>query len=283
VSDSVTPRFRTALRDAVRVRDCLGLALVPAVALAVFGLSEQSRWSLAFAYEAPTMTTAYAAHFVHFEAEHLVANLLGYTLLAGGGYVLAALAGYRRLFRAAAATNVLAVPLTLSALNLAVPRNAVGYGLSGINMAFAGLFGLVLVGYADRCLKLPVRVRDAPGVFFAAAAIISLVAVPTPSLGMALGAANGTIAAGYAVAAGRGRRLSVSTTEAGWLDAGVLATVTFLGYPFVGFPAPVATDGVVVNHYVHFLGFGLGFVVPYAALATGAFDHGSDDPGLLSD
>jgi len=39
----------------------------------------------------------------------------------------------------ALATFLAAFPVVLSALNLAVPRNAISFGFSGINMAFAGL------------------------------------------------------------------------------------------------------------------------------------------------
>jgi hypothetical protein len=274
--------FRAALRDAVRLRDCLALSVVPAVVLGVFTLPEATRESLAFAYRDPTLVTAYAAHFVHFEVEHLVANLLGYALLAGFGYVLAVLADCRRLFGVAAVTYVLAFPVVLSGLNLAVPRNAIGYGLSGVNMAFAGLLGVVLVAYVGRQLDARVRVRYAPGVFFVAVAVVSLVALPARRASVALAALSAVVAAGYAIAVWRAWSASPEpvsqecSTRPGWFDVGVLGAVAFLGYPFVGFPAPTPTDGSVVNVYVHLLGFCLGFIVPYVALAAGAFDAGGE-------
>ncbi|MUV60636.1 hypothetical protein [Halobacterium sp. CBA1126] len=274
--------FRAALREAVLLRDCLALAVVPAVALAVFALPAGVRESLAFAYRDPTVATAYAAHFVHFDAAHLAANVLGYALLAGFGYVLAALAGHRRLFGVAAATYVLAFPFALSGLNLAVPRNAVGYGLSGVNMAFAGLLGLVLVAYAGRRVNERIRTRHAPGAFFAAVAVVSLVALPVDRTTVALAGVSASIAAVYAVSVWRTWQSSVASrweaTEgrAGWLDVGVLGAVAFFGYPFVGFPAPTPAAETVVNRYVHLLGFCLGFLVPYVALAAGAFDDTED-------
>ena len=272
--------FRRSLRRAVRRRDCLALAVPPALALAVFLLPTATKESLWFAYREPTLLTAYTSHFVHFDAEHLAANLLGYTLVAGLGYSLAALAGYRRLYGTAAVTYVAAFPPVLSALNLAVPRDAVGYGLSGVNMAFAGLLGLVVVGYVD-AVDGRIRLRHAPGVFFAAVGIVAVVALPNGRTATAIAAASALVAAGYALAARSAWHESAVTSVASgrWLDAGVLGVAAFLGYQFVGFP-PVSSGGTVVNLYVHVVGLCLGFIVPYAALATGAVG-GDADRGLL--
>ena len=265
--------FLAALRDAVRIRDCLALASVPAVAVAVFALPAERRESLAFVHRDPSMLTAYTAHFVHFDPAHLAANLLGYALVVGFGYCLAALSGYRRLFGVAAATYLLSFPPALSALNLAIPRNAVGYGLTGVNMAFAGLLALVLVGYAGR-LDDRIRVRHAPGLFFAMTAVISLVTVPSRS-GAPIALVSGLIAAGYVVSARRTwrQRVPSRSARAGWLDAGLLGTIALVGYQFVGF-GTTTVDGGVVNVYVHLLGFCLGFVVPYTALAAAGTDRG---------
>lgn len=276
--------FLAALRGVVRGRDCLALASVPAVAVAVFALPAARRESLAFAYRDPTLLTAYTAHFVHFETAHLAANLLGYALVAGFGYGLAALSGYRRLFGVTATTFLVAFPPALSALNLAVPRDAVGYGLSGLNMAFAGLLALVLVGYAAR-LDDRIHVHHAPGLFFATVTVISVIALPT-GYRAAVAAASALLAAGYVVSARRtwDRNVASRLSRAGWFDAWLLGTVALVGYQFVGF-GTTAVDGGVVNAYVHLLGFCLGFVVPYTTLAAGVVTAG-DPPtgrGFLSD
>ncbi|KPN31212.1 hypothetical protein SY89_01955 [Halolamina pelagica] len=196
--------FTAALRDAVRLRDCLALSVVPALALATFALPIGRRESLAFVYRDPSLLTAYTAHVVHFEASHLAANLLGYVLVAGFAYVLAGLAGHRRLFGVTAATFLVAFPPVLSVLNLAVPRDAVGYGLSGVNMAFSGLLALVLVAYGAR-LDGRIRVRDAPALFFAVIVTISLVALPDGAArGVAV--ASAVLAALYVIAAHRSPR-----------------------------------------------------------------------------
>jgi len=270
---------RATLRDRASLLDGVALAAPPAVAVAVYALPAETRRGLAFAYREPTPLTAYTAHVVHFEAAHLVANLLGYALLVGAGYALALLAGRRRLFRATAATYALAFPPVLSALNLAVPRNAIGYGLSGLNMAFAGAVGVFLVAHARRRIDRRVRVRHAPGAFFAAATVVSLIALPVGPVTAGVAAASATLAAVYAVAAWRDRspRPAGGPASAGDVDVCLLAAVTFVGYPVVGFPAPAA-EGAVINRYVHLLGFCLGFIVPYVAAEAGLF-AARDDRG----
>ncbi|WP_336038253.1 hypothetical protein [Halobacterium yunchengense] len=277
-----TESVRAALADAVRARDAAALALVPAVACGVFLLPPATRRRLAFAYDDPTAVTAYTNHVVHFGVEHLAANVLGFALLAGSGYVLAALAGHRRLFGAAAATYLVAFPPVLSALNLVVGDDALGYGLSGVNMAFEGLLGLVVVAYARQRLDGRVRVRHAPAVFFAATAAVAVLALPPGRWAAGIAAASAVVAAGYVASARSawrdatpspaGGRAESLLAQTGWLDVGVLAGVVFAGYLAVGFPAPVGGDGVVVNLYVHLLGFSLGFSVPYVALELGAFE-----------
>jgi len=275
--------FTAVLRDAVRVRDCLALAAVPVLVAAVFLLPMETRRALAFAYHDPTAGSAYAAHFVHFRVEHLAANVLAYVLLAGFGYVLAALAGYRRLFGATAVTFLIAFPPVLSALNLTVPRRAIGYGLSGVNMAFAGLLGVVVVAYASQRVDHRIRVRHAPGVFFGALAITAVVALPSNTVSLAVAAAGVVVASAYFVSAALAWRTQSRRTpnsgsaflpdvSSGWFDGGLLGSVLFFGYPFVGFPARGAVGGTQVNLYVHLLGFCLGFIVPYVAVSMGLFD-----------
>jgi hypothetical protein len=186
-------------------------------------------------------------------------------------------------FGVTAATYLVAFSPALSWLNLALPRNAVSYGLSGLNMAFVGLLALVLVAYGSR-LDDRISVRYAPGLFFAVVALIALI-VPRAGTITGIGAASVVVAAGYVLSArgswpekpraGWGPRLM----QAGWLDAGVLGVVTLFGYQFVGFDSLVGDSGIV-NVYVHLLGFCLGFIVPYTALALGVL---GPDRAFLSD
>jgi len=279
-----TPSFRTALRERALLRDALALASVPAATLAVYTLPETTRRGLVFVYEEPTVLTAYAAHLVHFRVEHLVTNLVGYALLAGAGYLLAVGADRRRLFGASTATYLLGFPPVLSVLNLAAPRDAVGYGLSGVNMAFAGLLGLVLVSFVGARVTDRVRIDHAPGVFFTVVAAVAVVALPAVRVALGVAAASASLAAVYLARAWREWRATPRFGSAdrptGSVDATVLAAVLFFGYPFVGFAAPPTVGASAVNRYVHLLGFSLGFIVPYVADEVGLV--GSESTGATA-
>ncbi|MFC7069034.1 hypothetical protein [Halobaculum lipolyticum] len=290
-TEPTTP-FGPALRERVRRRDCLALAAVPVVLVAVFLSPEATRRELAFAYRRPTVLTAYTAHFVHLSLDHLLANVLGYALLAGTGYVVAVLADVRRLFGVAAATYLLAFPLVLSALNLAVPRDALGYGFSGVTTAFAGLLAVVGAAYAGRRLHPALGVRHAPGAFLLALAAVAVLVSPSVPLARPLAAVAALGALGYAVSARGALRSSAAppratAREAGWLDLFVVAAVVFVGYPFVGFPAELRVGTAVTNVYVHLLGFCLAFLVAYICaelwLADGDRDKGTVPSGAARD
>jgi len=145
---------------------------------AVFALPESTRRSLAFAYTDPTVRTAFTAHYVHLDVDHLAGNVAGYVVLAGVGYALAVLAGCRRFFMVALATFLAAFPVVLSALNLAVPRNAISFGFSGINMAFAGLLPLLLGVYARERFFPEASIRALPAVFFPLVGWMAFLALP---------------------------------------------------------------------------------------------------------
>lgn len=269
--------FWSTVRRRIRPRDCVALAAVPLVLVGVFLLPESVRRSLAFTYRDPTLVTAYTAHFVHLSRTHLLANLVGYVLLAGGGYLFAAAAGARRLFALAVVTYLLALPFALSALNLAVPRNGVGYGFSGLNMALAGLFPVLLASYAGQWLHARVAVRHSPGAFLFAIAVVVALVLPSSPVAVAVGAAAALGSLAYAwtfvstLEESDGGRYPRGTGP-GWLDAFVLGVVLFVGYLFVGFPAELRTGAAVVNTYVHLLGFCLAFLVPYIGVELDVVD-----------
>lgn len=285
--------FRTALAEGVRPSDVLLLALVPMALLWVFSLPESTRRSLAFAYADPTLLTAFTAHYVHLQFEHLLANLVGYGLLAGVGYLVATASRQRRLFVTSFVTFCLAFPFALSALNLAVPRDAIGFGFSGINMAFAGVLPLLLAVFACRRLgseasthpaDLPVRLL--PATFLLLVGWMAALALPT-ALG-ARGLAGPLVMLLGAVVAARqlrslrppnGPSLLGSLRSAvrrirdrpGDGDLFVVGGVLAVAYPVVGFPTDATVDGRVINLYVHLLGFCLAFIGPYVLIVAGGF------------
>ena len=285
--------FRAALAAGSHPLDVLVLALIPAALLGVFSLPESTRRSLAFAYADPTPLTAFTAHYVHLRFEHLLANLVGYGLLAGVGYLVAAASRQRRLFFTAFVTFCLAFPFALSALNLAVPRDAVGFGFSGINMAFAGVLPLLLAVFACRRLApeasaypvdLPIRLL--PAGFLLLVGWMAVLALPggidmrglAGPLVMLLGA---VVAVGQLRSLGAPDRPSLSASlrstvgrirdRPGDGDLFAVGFVLAVAYPVVGFPPDATADGRIINLYVHLLGFSLAFIGPYVLIVAGKF------------
>ena len=300
-ADRERSSLRSALLSHARPIDLAAVAAVPVILVLVFTLPETTRRSMAFTYTDPTVSTAFTAHYVHLHVDHLAANLAGYGLLAGAGYLLAAASGHRRLFFTAFVTFCLAFPFALSGLNLAVPRNAVGFGFSGINMAFAGLLPLLLAASAreqvpaaaERAHSTPplsdsVAVRLLPPVFVVSVGWMASLALPIAlDLRGVVGPAAGLFGllwltwtvstlfpAGSRSAIGWGRRLLGRPGHGELLVLGVMLVVT---YPIVGFPTEAAADGTVINIYVHLLGFCLAFIGTYVLVAAGAFDEPAGD------
>lgn len=270
--------FTADLVGRVRAGDIVLLALVPVVLVGVFLLPESTKRGLAFHYTQPTLLTAYTAHFVHLEATHLAGNLASYLLLASTCYTVAVLGNRRRFFLSAFAAFLLVFPLLLSVLNLAVPRNAIGFGFSGINMALLGILPLLLVSYARFQFFPHLRPRHAPPTFFLSLAGVSLLALPTTRV-VASVTVTSTLVGSIYLAGLRAswdlspmETLSTIVSRNGYGDLLVAASVLFIAYPFVGFPTDIAGSGQILNVYVHLLGFCLAFIGPYTLLAAGVFD-----------
>ena len=276
--------FADELSARARAVDLLALCVPPVVLVAVFALPDATRRSLAFTYTDPTLLSAFTAHYVHLGTDHLLGNLAGYGLLVGVGYALAVLSGRRRLFLTAFATYLGALPFALSALNLAVPRNAVGFGFSGINMALAGLLPILWYCYAREQFAPSASVAALPALFFGLVGWIALLALPVSTegigvAGLAIGVAGALLAVLYAASSGVGvprptrKHAKSVSSRPGYGDLLVVGAVVAVGYPAVGFPGDPSGGGSVVNLYVHLLGFCLGFIGPFALLAGGAFDE----------
>ncbi|SMO85018.1 hypothetical protein [Halorubrum cibi] len=286
------PPLREVLLSRARPPDLLVLSAVPVVLLAAFTLSEETRRSLAFAYHDPTVLTAFSAHYVHLEAAHLLSNVAAYGLLAGVGYLLAVTSGQRRLFFTAFATFCLSFPFVLSAMNLAVPRRAIGFGFSGVNMAFAGLLPLLLAAFVHARLSNGERtplsastpVRLLPATFLVVVGWIGVLALPTAAdptgivgpgvlLGGVLLGARGILSTPLERRPSVREGLRRVIDRRGYGDLFAVGATLAVAYPVVGFPTDPGVDGGVINLYVHFLGFCLAFIGPYVLLAGGVFDE----------
>jgi hypothetical protein len=251
------------LRDALKPRDAALLA-VPALLFAVYALPRPLRLSARFVYREPTVADAFLAHYVHLAPGHLLFNAVGYLLAAPVSLCLCALAGERRLFYAAAAAYLGWFPVALSALNLAVPRGAVGYGFSGVVMAFVGFAPVAVCAYAGGRRGVS---RGAPALFFLSLVPIAALAVPDPSLAGGLAGTAGLLVGAYGVSLRRsgwlpGRRdFRALLARRGHAELVAVGAALPLLYPFVAFTPRAGTT--VPNLYAHLLGYCLGFVAAY--------------------
>ena len=265
-----TVTFGVRLRTRTTTLDALALAGVPVVLCAVYALPEPIKRGLVFDYATPTLLTAYTAHFVHFDPAHLFVNLGSYVLLVPVAYALAALSDDLSRFRVAVVTLHTAVPLALSALNLAIVRPRVGYGFSGVAMGLLALTALFASKYtATRLATGWWRRGDAPLVFCAEVTLIALAVRPRSLETLAVAGGAATVTAGYLLVVARrvqaaGRTFSRTASRVGFGELGLVAGIVLAGFPAVAFPADPAGDGTVLNLYTHLLGFALTFVAAYA-------------------
>jgi hypothetical protein len=241
--------------------DGLLLSTPPLVLVGVFLTPVPVRESLVFAYEAPTLATAFAANYVHFSVAHLATNVLGYLLLVAVAYLLCRFGGFGDLFRVASVGTLVAMPAALSLLNLAVPRPGSAFGFSGVVMSFYGVLCFALGRYAERRVVCA-RAALPRAVFFAAVGVVALVGAPTLPTRLGAGGAAFLAAAGHVAPAGRVRDVDWPSVLGDERRGGLLVagTVLVATYPVAAFPADPTVGGTVVNLYGHFLGFALGFL-----------------------
>lgn len=259
------------------------IASIPVLLVAVAGLPRATRLDLALSYADPTLLTAYTMHFVHLDPGHLLTNLVVYLLVVPVAYLLALRAGCRDLFRAAFVTFLAVLPFVLSGLNLLLVRPRVGFGFSGINMAFLGLLALLTMAAAGPPSTRGWTVHRAPGLFFAGVGLIALLAVPTPRLRLELAAAASIGAVLYLRGPSIRSGLASMVRRDGF-ELVLASLAVLLLVPFAAFPASPATAGSVLNLYTHLLGYSLGFIAPYATLSilAGYRPRSSTGPAAVS-
>jgi hypothetical protein len=258
----------TRLREAVHPADVLLVLVVPVVLGLVFTLPTPTRESLALSTDAPTVVSAYAAHFVHIDPGHLSGNLIVYVLIVPTAYLLAALGNRRWTFLLPFVAVVALFPFGLSALHLVAGTPGQVLGFSGLNMAFVGMVPLFETIYLSR-LDGDVRLDHAPALFFAGAAVIAFRLVPEDPARLVTTAAAAVVAlafAGYAWRGLSGETIAELAARSVEFELVVGAVVVFFLAVSLGFPAdPVRSNGVV-GVYTHLAGYAAGFVATYTVL-----------------
>lgn len=261
--------FLTAVRRHTRPADALALSVVPLVLLAVYALPAATKERLALSYADPSALSLYTMHFVHFRLTHLLTNLVSYAIAASVVFLLCALSRRRKRFYATLCVFLFAFPLVVSLLNVALVRPRLGYGFSALNVAFFGFLPVALLGYVGDRFTTDVTLDHAPLLFFLGAGTIALFAAPRTLPGYTASSLAGVSCALY------GRSLLDDLTElslagfrraldpAGYLELAAFALTVFVLFPFAAFPNDVLHEGVLVNVYVHLLGYCLGYIAPW--------------------
>lgn len=265
---------RSVLRTFVaesRAVDLALIALVPIALLLVFALPLELREAYLLAYREPTIPTAFASHFVHLRTGHLAANLLGYGVVVSVAYSLSLSGGRRREFLVAFVTFLLAFPFVLSALDVLFARPRLGYGFSGIVMAFLGFLPLPLLWHLEARFDASLDADHSPVLFFFGMAAIAAWAAPLtlPNLAvLVLAVGAGTVYL-RSLRADVGGSLLASLRAAaentGHFEFALGGLVLFALFPFAAFPPDPVGAGTVLNLYTHLLGYAFGYIAPYTS------------------
>ena len=253
------------------------VSLIVSIIVGTFSLAETTRRTLSFSYTDPSLWTAYTAPFVHLSVDHLAGNLLVFLLATGAFSVLSRHTRTPWLFLSALVAALSIFPITLSLLNLAVPRNAITYGFSGVNMALVGFLPTAIGRYMEAKRGRPVDTTLLLAAFFVSVGGIAILAVPRSALTLAVGTSGVALSGLFGLVFIRRERRLTDTRER-WrtaaVDPAVVAGVgTWLVLLVAAFPQTVASGGSVTNVYVHFVGYALGFMTAYLAHEWELFEN----------
>lgn len=259
------------------VWDVLMLSSVPVVLLAVFALPVATRESLVLNYGDPTLLAAYTNHFVHLGLVHLTVNVVGYVVVVATGYLLATAAGQRQQYLLIWVVVLAVFPFAISGFNLLFPRSSVGFGFSGLVMAFLGYLPIGFSGFLGAHFDLPVGGDHSHWLFFQTLGLIAVLALPG-LWGIAVGAF--AILAGVLFMVTTVREIQRATVqesrdvllEAGTAELLVLVVILLVSFPFIAFPEATPARSGRINVYSHAVGFCLGYLVPYVTLLVGGLE-----------
>ncbi|PAU79997.1 hypothetical protein CK500_15935 [Halorubrum salipaludis] len=264
--------FSDAIRRVVRPRDVIAILFPAALFLGVGVLPPAMREQLAFSTADPELLTALTSNFAHADSTHLFRNLTAYLFVIPTVYLLSVLADRRQLFYTVFVVVFTVFPVVLSGLNLAVPRNALSLGASGLTLSFVGYLPVALAEYVRRRFNVVNVVRRilAGGVFFLGLVIvIPLVAAAVQRV---LAVALTVVALLAVVVYGVGLRRSgidrstLRGPPPGFLELGIWSTAILVAALIAAFPTDPLSEAGVVNTYTHFLGYALGFLSSYLAV-----------------
>jgi hypothetical protein len=267
------------VRDRTSLVDISLLLSLPAILVLVYLSPVGLRESLVFDYTEPTPLTAFASTFIHLDKIHLLVNLGVYALIVPVLFVLSVVNRNRRRFYTAFVTFLFVFPFVLSYLNLAFFRPSVAFGFSGVAMAFVGYLPLALANYLDDVFDVGPANQVAPMLFLLSLiciAVLSVWSAPTIGRLVVLSIVVSVLVATllvllYALAVYKRNselqsklRAVLRTPE--HFELAVIATALIFATQFVAFPPDPSLGDGVLNLYVHFLGYSLGFLAVFTAV-----------------
>jgi len=233
-----TPFFSRIRHESKRI-DAV-LTTIPLLLLAVFLLPIETRRAFVFDYQDPTVITAFSANYVHLSASHLVSNLVVCTIFLILAYFLALSNGVRDQFYMELCTVLFIFPVLLSYLNLAIPRSAVGYGFSGLNMAFLGYIAVEFTRYTGNYYLESMGVEDSIFLFLVLTTFVSAVYASMYRIALFATVASGVFAIGYLIFAEWSWRelypaLVDSLERRGYVHLAVFTVVTVVVFISIAF------------------------------------------------
>lgn len=245
----------------------------------VYSWPEELRASLLFDYTAPTVLTAFASTFVHLDGGHLLVNIGMYLLVVPLLFALCVVNQNRRQFYVVFLTVLFAFPFVLSYLNLAIFRPSAGFGFSGVLMAFVGYLPVALAEYLDGLFDIGPANQTGPLLFLLSLGCISIlslqsVSMASPVLKLGLITSVGIVMAAvllYTLELYNQRGPSRSQLRAafqtpGYFELALGTVVVLFAAQFVAFPPSPSSESGVLNLYVHFVGYALGFLVSFTTI-----------------
>ena len=264
--------FSEAVRRVVRPRDVIAILFPAALFLGVGVLPPAMREQLAFSTADPELLTALTSNFAHADSTHLFRNLTAYLFVIPTVYLLSVLADRRQLFYTVFVVVFTVFPVVLSGLNLAVPRNALSLGASGLTLAFVGYLPVALAEYVRRRFDVVNVVRRilAGGVFFLGLVIViplAAAAVQRPlAVALTVVALLAVVVYGVGLRRSGIDRSTLRGPPPGFLELGIWSITILVAALIAAFPTDPLSEAGVVNTYTHFLGYTLGFLSSYLAV-----------------
>lgn len=239
------------------------------------------RESLVFDYTEPTLLTAFTSTFIHLDKVHLLVNLGVDGLIVPVLFILSVASRNRRGFYTAFVTFLFVFPFVLSYLNLAIFRPAVAFGFSGMAMAFVGYLPFALANYLDDMFNVGPANQTAPILFLLSLICIAVLSVQSaPSVGRlvvfstiisVLVAVLSVLLYALTVYDQKDNlksKLRAVLRTPGHFELAMSAVVLIFAIQFVAFPPDPSRGGSVLNLYIHFLRYALGFLVIFTTAET---------------